>query len=73
MPQENKNPSYLSQEQFINTSLLSVNINEKFLKPSVVTQVKTIEICQQQNSEDPFAINESEIFNQKCKVKQYGI
>ncbi|AFB31696.1 MULTISPECIES: hypothetical protein [spotted fever group] len=40
---------------------MSVNINEKFLKPSVVTHVKTIEICQQQNSEDPFAINEDEI------------
>ncbi|WP_392506525.1 hypothetical protein ACE5D9_01700 [Rickettsia sp. 2024-CO-Wats] len=63
----------LKHGKCINTSLLSVNINEKFLKPSVVTHVKTIEICQQQNSEDPFAINESEIFNQKCKIKQYGI
>ncbi|WP_017442899.1 hypothetical protein [Rickettsia gravesii] len=51
----------LKHEKYINTSLLSVNINEKFLKPSVVTHVKTIEICQQQNSEDPFTINEDEI------------
>ena len=51
----------MKHEKCINTYLLSVNINEKFLQPSVVTHVKTIEICQQQNSEDPFAINEDEI------------
>ncbi|MEY4463230.1 MAG: hypothetical protein RLZZ81_201 [Pseudomonadota bacterium] len=51
----------LENEKCINTSLLSIDIDEKFLKPSVVAHVKTIEICQKQNSENPFAINEDKI------------
>ncbi|MCC8406243.1 MAG: hypothetical protein LN560_01210 [Rickettsia endosymbiont of Sceptobius lativentris] len=35
--------------------------NEKFFKPSVVTHVKAIEICQKQNSNNPFAVNEDKI------------
>ncbi|CEO17680.1 hypothetical protein RMONA_06620 [Rickettsia monacensis] len=53
----------LKNEKCINTSLLSLDINEKFFKPSVVAHVKAIEICQKQNSEDPFVINEYEIID----------
>ncbi|HJD60217.1 MAG TPA: hypothetical protein LFW20_06205 [Rickettsia endosymbiont of Omalisus fontisbellaquei] len=54
----------LENEKCINTSLLSGDINAKFLKPSVVTHVKTIEICQKQNSNNPFAVNEDKIIKE---------
>ncbi|WP_045820735.1 hypothetical protein [Rickettsia felis] len=51
----------LNNKKCMNTSLLSVKINEKFFKPSVVAHVKAIEICQKQNSNNPFAVNEDKI------------
>ncbi len=53
----------LNNEKCINTSLLSVKINEKFFKPSVVAHVKAIELCQKQNSNNPFAVNEDKIID----------
>ena len=53
----------LKNEKCIKTSLLSRDIDEKFLKPSVVTHVKAIKICQQQNNNNPFAINEDKIID----------
>ena len=53
----------LKNEKCMNTSLLSVKINEKFFEPSVVAHVKAIEICQKQNSNNPFAVNEDKIID----------
>lgn len=53
----------LKNEKCIKTSLLSIDIDEKFLKPSVITHIKAIEICQKQNSKNPFAINKNKIID----------
>ncbi len=53
----------LNNKKCINTSLLSVKINESFFEPSVVAHVKAIEICQKQNSNNPFTVNEDKIID----------
>ncbi|CAK6516800.1 MULTISPECIES: hypothetical protein [spotted fever group] len=53
----------LKNEKCIKTSLLSIDIDEKFLKPSVIAHIKAIEICQKQNSKNPFAINKNKIID----------